>query len=123
MNEQQYIKWENDRRQYDYDRYPTSGTLASTWDRCVDVIYPQIKAGLLPQETEPMFDPRSAMTRREVVMSKLMHKHTNRPACDAQLLTKRFDDEESFAEFCAKHEFITNIINWGHGSYEVEYLA
>jgi hypothetical protein len=101
----------------------SSGTLGSTWDACVDLLYPLIKADLLPQETEPMFDPRSALTRREVVMNKLLLTHKNRPACDAQLHTKRFDDEESFAEFCAKHEFITNIINWGHGSYEVEYLA
>jgi hypothetical protein len=71
----------------------SSGSLSSTWDRCVDVLYPHIKeANSLPQETK-------------------------------MIQTKRFDNEIDLLTFVNSVEDIINVQDLGDSTYVVEYLA
>jgi hypothetical protein len=62
-------------------------------------------------------------TRQQRAFEKLMDRSGPRPAAHVSLHTERFDDEDAFAAFCQTHEFITNIIHLGHGTWQVEYMA
>jgi hypothetical protein len=62
-------------------------------------------------------------TRRQQAMKRLMDKSGIKTFPFTPLERQRFDDEESFLTFVNSHEFVTDIISYGNGQYEVEYFA
>jgi hypothetical protein len=45
------------------------------------------------------------------------------PPTDTQLATVRLDSEEEMLRFINKHQFISQVTDYGMGTYEVEYFA
>jgi hypothetical protein len=63
-------------------------------------------------------------TKQQRAFNKLMDRSGPRPATDAKLHTERFDNLDDAASCSHNHrDFITNIINYGNGTYIVEYMA
>jgi hypothetical protein len=69
------------------------------------------------------YDVDMTDTKQSRAFTKLMDRSGPRPASTVSLYTERFDDEDSFATFCQTHDFITNVIHLGHGTWQVEYMA
>jgi hypothetical protein len=88
----------------------SSGTLGSTWDRCVDILYPYIKA----KDPDALHGVSPTIFEDDNLPQETEHMHVK---------TKRFDNEIDLLTFVNSVEDIINVQDLGDHTYVVEYLA